>query len=646
MNTSPDLARLETIRERLESYPWRRRVRELRHAEHSQSPADYRKLCDYFILGTVSRFDLLDQLGSGGFGKVFLAADRENSDHLVALKCLSPVAWREATPTQGDLARASDALEPEVRDMDSIPDGCGLIRLINHGVHPSPLRRAFIPFIAFELIDAAQPIDQYFETLPCTPSVILTHLISLCDAVNSFHLHCKSVHCDIKPTNIVVGDHGEVVVLDFGLHVALADRSADTDPIGGTPGWCAPEQLDPGHGQVDVRADVYGLGMVINHLLRTVNAHRHFGTSVTTALQRIVECATADHPSDRFPSVGALSYELRSIASSKHLHDRITPFHGPTVLRRIQDEAYFGHRLSHYEICAARGDRPLAIYTALADDLDHWGRRYHGPAYGALHHFAARQLVMAAITGGEVFTQDSHDLSGVLFHLSVATEMPSSGHDLAEAQWLDAVAKREVAYHTEDSHDIAASFSSLESLLDAASASIPAYYAALAHRELALSKRHFDASAPVSEHVTALLHAFDHELLFDPREYRHNNYACVERLVTLRSLVDLVADTDSTQSADEMRKVVSDRILTPATLPQVSPIVLAEFRRSELRLALASGDDERIRLLSKRCQRMARTFGLHKYRNTVAHLLAGHGIEPNSNRRIVGADPATRFTEQ
>ena len=71
------------------------------------------------------------------------------------------------------------------------------------------------------------------------------------------------IHCDLKPSNLLLGSDGHLRVSDFGLARSLADGDAAR---GGTTGFMAPEQLDI-EGTISPRTDVYGLGAVLRDLL-------------------------------------------------------------------------------------------------------------------------------------------------------------------------------------------------------------------------------------------------------------------------------------------------------------------------------------------------------------------------------------------
>ena len=94
--------------------------------------------------------------------------------------------------------------------------------------------------------------------------------IRVCNAIDFAHSH-GVCHLDIKPSNINVGDYGEVVVLDWGLARMLDDNGRaklDDRRPKGTPGYIAPEYLNPASaGQVGIRSDIYSLGALLYALL-------------------------------------------------------------------------------------------------------------------------------------------------------------------------------------------------------------------------------------------------------------------------------------------------------------------------------------------------------------------------------------------
>ncbi len=91
----------------------------------------------------------------------------------------------------------------------------------------------------------------------------LRDFLQICRAVEYAHSR-GIVHCDLKPANVLLGNHGEVWVVDWGF---AFDRSSPTRFGGGTPGYMAPEQLDPRCTEFDARTDVFGLGAILYELV-------------------------------------------------------------------------------------------------------------------------------------------------------------------------------------------------------------------------------------------------------------------------------------------------------------------------------------------------------------------------------------------
>src|SRR5262249_50365163 len=107
---------------------------------------------------------------------------------------------------------------------------------------------------------------------------LLRHFIQICETIDYAHSR-GVVHCDLKPANVLLGQFGEVLVVDWGLAYQMAEG---TPHRGGTPGYMAPEQLTR-RGRIDGRTDVYALGVILYEML----AHAAFSAaSQTTVLKR------------------------------------------------------------------------------------------------------------------------------------------------------------------------------------------------------------------------------------------------------------------------------------------------------------------------------------------------------------------------
>jgi tetratricopeptide (TPR) repeat protein len=176
---------------------------------------------------------------------------------------------------------------------------------------------------------------------------LVPRVLAAIDAVAYAHSE-HVIHRDLKPQNILVGEFGETVVVDWGLakklgdvddvsEVHVADGAALTrdGAVLGTPAYMAPEQASAG--ETDARSDIYALGAVLYHVLS--GRAPHAGRSITTTLDdvregrvtpldqvasglapelvAIVERAMASNPADRYPDAGALADDLRGFLAGK-----------------------------------------------------------------------------------------------------------------------------------------------------------------------------------------------------------------------------------------------------------------------------------------------------------------------------------------
>jgi tetratricopeptide (TPR) repeat protein len=208
--------------------------------------------------GRVGRYRLLQQIGEGGFGVVFLAEQTEPVKRQVALKIV-----KLGMDTRQVVAR----FEQE-RQALALMDHPHIARVIDAGATESGR-----PYFVMELV-RGQPITEFCErhSLPIRDRLRL--LIQVCQAVQ--HAHQKGlIHRDLKPSNVLVAmQDGEPVpkVIDFGIAKATAAKLTDLTlfteqhQMIGTPGYMSPEQAE-GSLDIDTRTDIYSLGAIAYELV-------------------------------------------------------------------------------------------------------------------------------------------------------------------------------------------------------------------------------------------------------------------------------------------------------------------------------------------------------------------------------------------
>jgi serine/threonine protein kinase/tetratricopeptide (TPR) repeat protein len=207
----------------------------------------------------IGPYKLLEQIGEGGMGLVFMADQTQPVRRKVALKVLKP-----GMDTRQVVAR----FEAE-RQALAIMDHPNIARIHDGGVTPAG-RLYFV----MELVRGV-PITEFCDQHRFTTRQRLELFVTVCHAVQ--HAHQKGIiHRDLKPNNILVTLHDVVAVpkiIDFGIAKAttqpLTDRSLFThfSQIIGTPLYMSPEQAEMNGLDVDTRSDVYSLGVLLYELL-------------------------------------------------------------------------------------------------------------------------------------------------------------------------------------------------------------------------------------------------------------------------------------------------------------------------------------------------------------------------------------------
>lgn len=223
----------------------------------------------------IDDFKIIRVLGAGGMGVVFLAEQR-NPQRLVALKTL------HSGVQQADL-RARFHQEAEILGRLKHP---GIAQIFASGHAPHAM--GGVPYIVMEYVEG-QPLLDYCHEKPAAELLIL--LRSICAGVE--HAHVRGViHRDLKPGNIMVQADGSPKILDFGvarLHSEEHGQSELTTAgmVVGTIAYMSPEQATGDPAGVDIRTDVYALGMIGYRMLSGELPYRVSGQNLSHALDQI-----------------------------------------------------------------------------------------------------------------------------------------------------------------------------------------------------------------------------------------------------------------------------------------------------------------------------------------------------------------------
>src|SRR5215213_1868833 len=207
----------------------------------------------------IGPYRLLQQIGEGGMGTVFMAEQEHPVRRKVALKVIKAGM---------DTAQVVARFEAE-RQALALMDHVNIARVLDAGATD-----AGRPYFVMELVHGV-PITTYCDDHHLTPRERLELFVPVCQAVQ--HAHQKGViHRDLKPSNVLVAQYdGKPVpkVIDFGIAKAIEQRLTERTlftqhgAMVGTLEYMSPEQAELNQLDVDTRSDVYSLGVLLYELL-------------------------------------------------------------------------------------------------------------------------------------------------------------------------------------------------------------------------------------------------------------------------------------------------------------------------------------------------------------------------------------------
>jgi len=203
-----------------------------------------------------TRYELEREIGRGGMGVVYAARDRD-LDRRVALKVMEAELAGEARL----IARLEHPSIVPIHETGRLPDG----RV----------------FYAMKLV-AGVRLDHYLGRSPSLAERL--RVIRRAGEALAYAHTTGVIHRDLKPQNVMVGEFGEVYVMDWGV-----------EAVAGTPGFRAPET------PLDRRSDIYALGALLEYVLPADGP---------PALRAVAAKARQPNPADRYPDVGALLADI------------------------------------------------------------------------------------------------------------------------------------------------------------------------------------------------------------------------------------------------------------------------------------------------------------------------------------------------
>jgi WD40 repeat protein/serine/threonine protein kinase len=258
----------------------------------------------------IGRYKLLEKIGEGGFGVVFMAEQVEPVQRKVALKII-----KAGMDTKEVIAR----FEAE-RQALALMDHPSIANILDAGA-----TEAGRPYFVMELVRGI-PVTDYCDQKSLPTVERLQLFMKVCHAVQ--HAHQKGIiHRDLKPNNVLVTLHdGEPVpkVIDFGVAKALGQKLTEKtvftsfQQMIGTPAYMSPEQAELSGLDIDTRSDIYSLGVLLYELLTgtTPFERETLAKAALDEMRRIIRESDPPKPSTRLLTMGA---ELTEVAKHRHI---------------------------------------------------------------------------------------------------------------------------------------------------------------------------------------------------------------------------------------------------------------------------------------------------------------------------------------
>jgi len=266
------------------------------------------------------RFIILDKIGQGGMAAVYRAVDSLNPGTLWAIKEMSDSSITDPEERnysiqafQQEANLLSMLKHPNLPKVMDVFSDTGKYYFVMEFIHGHTLQEL--------LLNRNSPFDE---------NEVLTWALQLCDVLDYLHSQTpKIIFRDLKPSNIMLTNLGQVKLIDFGIvRFFKPGKTRDTVALG-TPGYASPESLS---GQTDERSDIYSLCVTMHHLLSmhdpvttifNLPPIRKINPMISPDLERIIMCGVQNPRDRRWQSISQLQRELIKLLSARQGYTEI-----------------------------------------------------------------------------------------------------------------------------------------------------------------------------------------------------------------------------------------------------------------------------------------------------------------------------------
>lgn len=282
----------------------------------------------------LERYEIQEQIGTGGSGVVYLAWDRHLERHVAVKAEKRPESKQTEEQKQPEETQGEKGAAVLKKEME-------MLKVLRHPMLPAvhdyfqeTERYLVMEYIAGEsLHNFIKREGSVSEKQAYQWAIQLSELLS--------YLHSQKppvIYRDLKPDNIIVCPDGNLRVIDFGAALSVPYDRREQEQLAGTPGYAAPEQF-AGMGRyhncsgwgtgADARSDVYTLGVTLYHMLTGHNPAkppygirpiRYMKPELTWDMERIVEKCTEEEPSKRYQTAEELKKDLERQRFSGRRH--------------------------------------------------------------------------------------------------------------------------------------------------------------------------------------------------------------------------------------------------------------------------------------------------------------------------------------